>query len=437
MDGVTGYHHHPIGPGHFHQLGFGPAQNERQAIMLGHLRKGGKARLAQQGVEFGHAVLTQQEHGGHVERTGQGFGGGYGSVILFVKVLRGESPQVHRDVRQQGARQDHALLQGRLVQKRLQDAARGAGRGRNVHLPAGPFPQRRGISHIGDDLPRGIVDDHGRHVGDALPGQVVGAAVHRGFHGFLERQLQAAAGTDALGTVLYIMRSPGWQGKRRIGQRFFHSRFIAVGRYVPVLHQPPEQAVPFEEQLFPTAAQVQGGGGVGQHRQGGGFAPGQFVGRPAEIAPGSRFNPHHIAAERGMGGIQGQDLPFGTAGFQARGQHSFYQFLPQGAFFLAGQTDDLHGEGTAAAHHVAAPQIVHRRPHQCGRVYTRVPPELPVLELHQGRGKAVRHRIAGRETPLLVGRNARPQQFALGTFHHRGVGRPREQIARKTEQPRQ
>ena len=202
-----------------------------------------------------------------------------------------------------------------------------------------------------------------------------------------------------------------------------------------MLQQTLQQPVPLGQEFLPPAAQVQGGRRVGQHGQRGGLGPGKLRCRPAEIAPGRGFQPHHIAAEGRMGGVQSQNLPLGIAQFQPRGLHGFNHFLPDGTFFLPGQTNHLHGDGTAAAHHVAAFSVGDGRTHQRPRIHAGMPPEMPVLELHQRCGKARGHGVARRETPLFIGRNPRPQQLSFRALHHRRVAHAPEQLPRQAQQP--
>ena len=201
-----------------------------------------------------------------------------------------------------------------------------------------------------------------------------------------------------------------------------------------MLQQPFQQAVALLEEVLPTLAQVQRGGCVGQYGQGGSLGPGELGCRSAKIAPGSGLQPHYIPPEGCVGSIQGQDALLGIAQFQPHGQHGFNEFLPDGAFFLAAQADDLHAKGAAAAYHMAGVEILQQGPPHGHGVYARVPPELPVLKLHQRRRKAPRNGITGRKPPLPVGRNARPQQLPFGTLHHRGVGDPFKQVLWKTKQ---
>ena len=194
------------------------------------MREGGEAEILQQGVELGHAVLTQEEDGRDVEGAGQGLGGRDGAVVLAVKVLRSESAQVHGNIRQQGARQNLPFLQRSGVQEGLKDAARGSGRGCDIHLDPAALALRRGIAHIRHYLSAGIVKDHDGQIGHALFGQVVGLPVRHGRYGLLQRQPDAGARPHPLGAALHEVRSIGRKRQGSLGQRFLQRRLIGIGR---------------------------------------------------------------------------------------------------------------------------------------------------------------------------------------------------------------
>ena len=81
-------------------------------------------------------------------------------------------------------------------------------------------------------------------------------------------------------------------------------------------------------------------------------------------------------------------------------------------------------------------RVVHGSTHKGGRVNAGMPAEAPVLELDQRFCKALRNGVAGRETPLPVGRDPGAQKLPLGTFHYGGVGRGGKQLPGQAEQPR-
>ena len=138
-----------------------------------------------------------------------------------------------------------------------------------------------------------------------------------------------------------------------------------------------------------------------------------------------------------MGGIQCQDFPLGAAQLQPCSLHGLDALLPEGTLPPPGQADYLHGEGAASAYHMAGTGIVDGRPQQRCRVHAGMPPERAVLELHQCRGVAFRHRVGRGEAPLLIGRNPGSQELSLCTFHHGGIAYTFEKFPRQTEKPGQ
>ena len=69
--------------------------------MAGGAVKGGEPYPSQQVVKLRNAVLSQRDHGRHVQRARQRFVGMHRSVVPEAVVLRGEPVDVNRDIRQQ------------------------------------------------------------------------------------------------------------------------------------------------------------------------------------------------------------------------------------------------------------------------------------------------------------------------------------------------
>ena len=84
---------------------------------------------------------------------------------------------------------------------------------------------------------------------------------------------------------------------------------------------------------------------------------------------------------------------------------------------------------------MAAPGIVHGGSHQRDRVHARMPPEMPVLKLDDGRRKTLRNGVARRKTPLAVVCDAGSEELALGALDNGGVAHPFEQIPWQAKQP--
>ena len=354
---------------------------------------------------------------------------------LQVEVLRGETVQVHRGIPQQCPGQDGPVLQGGAVQERLQDASRTSRGSGDVHFRSMAGPQGGSVPHIGDRLAAAVVQDHGRQVRRPGEGQFVRPPGGRILHLPLEGQVDAGARFLPAGLRFHQLPGQVGQGIGRVRQRFRQGRFQGRSIQEPAPMQPFQQTVPLGQQLVPGLAGMDGGRRVGEDGQGGGFGPGEFRGRAPEIAPGGRFQPHDIAAERGMGGIQGQDFILGAAEFQPGGQDGFHHLLPNRPLPVPGQADDLHRQRTAAAHDVPRAQVVHGGADQRDRIHARVPPEMPVLELDEGGRKPVRDGVAGREPPLLVLRDAGAQQFTVPVGDDRRIGRTLKKVLRQAEQP--
>ena len=374
-------------------------------------------------------------HGRDIQGPGQRLGGRHGAMELEVEILRGESVQVHRRILEQGPGKDGPFLQGGAVQERLQDASR-ASRGRgDVHFRPGPDALRRGVSHVGDRFPGPDVQDDGREVRDAAQGQFVRPARRRILHLPLEVLVDACARFHALRLPGDIL--PGQVGKRvrRLRKRFIQRPFQGGCVDEPPGMQPLQKPVPFLQQPVPALARVDGGRGVGENGEHGGFRPGQFFRRPSEIAPGSGVQPYDIPSERSMGSVQGQDLILGPAGFQPGSQERFHPFLPKCPFLSPRHPYDLHRDGAAPAYDVSFAEVAPERPDEREGIHARMPPEMAVLELDQGRGIPGRNRIAGREAPLTVGCDPGSQQFALPVGDDRRIGRALEKVPRQAAEP--
>ncbi len=80
-------------------------------------------------------------------------------------------------------------------------------------------------------------------------------------------------------------------------------------------------------------------------------------------------------------------------------------------------------------------EVAPERPDKRQRIHARMPPEMPVLELDEGRGISGRYGIAGREPPLSVRRDAGPQEFAAAVGDNRRVGCIPEEVPRQTAEP--
>ena len=228
---------------------------------------------------------------------------------------------------------------------------------------------------------------------------------------------------------LHQVERQGREGLGRIGKGLQTGVLVGLFINVSVVQQSLEQPVALGKQGLASFARMNGGRGIGQDSQGSGFGPGKIFRRNPEVAPCGSVQPHDVAPERGVRGIEGQDAFFGVPALQAGGQNRLDDFLPQRPFTLTGQADDLHGQGTAAAGHVAAAEVVFDGPADGQGIYPRMPAEMPVFELDKGRGIPGWNLLSGRETPLPVIGRPRAQEHAATVRNDRGVGKPAEEVA--------
>ena len=354
---------------------------------------------------------------------------------LKVEVLRGESVQVHRRVFEECPGQDRPVLQGGAIEEGFQDAARAARRRGDVHFRSGPGALRRGIPHVGNRFPGPDVQDDGREVGDAPESQFIRPAGRRILHLPLQVDVNPGACFYPWRLGGDILSRQVRKGIRRFRKRFIQRPLQGVRVDESPFMQPSQQAVPFVQQPVPALARMDGRRGVGEDGERGGFRPGEFVRRSAEVAPGSGVQAHDISPERGVGSVQGQDFILGQAGLQPGGQDGFHPFLPKRPFLSPGHPDYLHRNRTASADDMSFAEVAPERPGECQRIHARMPPEMTVLELDEGGGISGRNGIAGREPPLPVRRDAGPQEFSVAVGDDRRVGRTPEEVPRQAAEP--
>ena len=273
---------------------------------------------------------------------------------------------------------------------------------------------------------------HGGEVGHPLGSQPVRPSACHLFHLGLQAGIQRGAdGLSPLRSVgpLYQVERQGREGLGRIGKGLQTGILVGLFINVSVVQQSLEQPVALGKQGLASFARMNGGRGIGQDSQGSGFGPGKIFRRNPEVAPCGSVQPHDVAPERGVRGIEGQDAFFGVAALQTGSQNRLDGFLPQGPFTLTGQADDLHGQGTAAAGHVAAAEVVFDGPADGQGIYPRMPAEMSVFELDKGRCIPGWNLPAGRETPLAVIGRPGAQENAATVRNDRGVGKPAEEVA--------
>ena len=81
------------------------------------------------------------------------------------------------------------------------------------------------------------------------------------------------------------------------------------------------------------------------------------------------------------------------------------------------------------------PEVADRGADERGGIHARMPAEVPVFELDEGCCAPVGDGVTGRETPLLVVRDAGPQQFAAAVRDDGSVGYAFEKVLRQAAEP--
>jgi hypothetical protein len=142
---------------------------------------------------------------------------------------------------------------------------------------------------------------------------------------------------------------------RRFGQRLVFGQGAFRRREFALILQAIQQPVAFCQQGVAVSAGVYEGGAVGQHGQCGGFGPAEQGRGLAVIAPGGGLQPHHIAAKRRIGSIQGQDFVFGADPSSSRVAmkiSTIFCQIVRGGLSRASRITCMR-EGAAAADHAA------------------------------------------------------------------------------------
>ena len=172
------------------------------------------------------------------------------------------------------------------------------------------------------------------------------------------------------------------------------------------------------------------GRSVGQHGQCGALGPGKVVGAAAVVPPGCRLEPHDVAAERGVAGVQGEDFIFAAIGVQPQSQNHFDQFFGNGARLVAAaQADDLHRERAGAATYFAAQDVEADGPENGQRIDARMIPEPLVFKGDDGPGEFFGNRIGSGEAPLAVRSDPGAHQLSVAALQD-GTDRIVEQLSR-------
>lgn len=134
------------------------------------------------------------------------------------------------------------------------------------------------------------------------------------------------------------------------------------------------------------------GGRVGQDGECGALGPREVGGASPEIAPGRRLDAYHIPSERGVRGIEVQDLMFVEGCFQEKGVAGFDHFFIQGTVAVAPRDPcQLHGDRAPPADDLTPAEVDPHGSDDGNRVYSRMPEETFVFV-----GQQAGHELAGR-----------------------------------------
>ena len=381
--------------------------------------QGRHTQILQQLHETTRIVLRKHPHKRHIQRTFNRHVCRNGSLKLLVIILRTKALNVQRNIRHQRTGQQGSILQQTGIEKGFQQTARTAWCLDHIHLrPPSAVQQIRGVAHVSQHLPCLDISHQRRYIIYMVRSILPGIPVDDGCCLTLERSLQRSGKTSArpLGRqCLHQVRRFVGKRHRFVRQGLQTGQRIIFGRQDASIPQSSQEPVALGLQLLPVPSRMHQRRGIGQHGQQRTLGPRQLRSRPAEITPGSRLHAHHIAAERGMGSIQAQQLLLGIVSLQTEGPAQFQALLPNRTRLVStGYTRQLHRQCAASAHHTLLLQVLSAGTRQRPQIDARMVVETFVFESDQAGGKLGRNRIGRRKTPLPVRCNPSPQQLLLG-----------------------
>ncbi len=284
--------------------------------------------------------------------------------------------------------------------------------------PSSSRRSRPDVADVGDDRGLAVVDDHGGEVADvpfAEPRAVLfdgppDRSLQAGIDKGAERRRGAGPGRQRVEEVRRLAR----HGPDAIGHRLREGQAALELGQAPLRPEPPQQPVALGEQPRPPLRRGQQSGIVGQDGQERGLGPAQPLRAPAEVEPGRGVDADDVAAERRVGGEERQDLPLRAPRLEPQGQHGLphlLQVCPRPV--LPGQPDDLHRDRAGAALDLPGADVPAHGPGERQRVDAGMDEEALVLEPDEDAVEAIGNGVAGRESPLPVGRRPRPEELAL------------------------
>ena len=162
-------------------------------------------------------------------------------------------------------------------------------------------------------------------------------------------------------------------------------------------------------------------GRVRQYGEHGALAPREAAGAAAEIVPCGALQSDHIAAEGGVGGVQGEYLLLAAFEFQPGRQHRLDDLFPEGPRFpAAAQADRLHRKRAGAAGHPSRSEVLPHGAAERQRIDPEMAVETFVLVSSNSDTEFVRHAVRREKAPLSVGSDLGRHQTAVAAPDGRG-----------------
>ena len=142
-----------------------------------------------------------------------------------------------------------------------------------------------------------------------------------------------------------------------------------------------------------------------------------------------RSSPIHIAAEGGVGGVQGEYLLLAAFEFQPGRQHRLDDLFPEGPRFpAAAQADRLHRKRAGAAGHPSRSEVLPHGAAERQRIDPEMAVETFVLVSSNSDTEFVRHAVRREKAPLSVGSDLGRHQTAVAASFCRGEKARRKSV---------
>ena len=415
-----GRHQH-IGGREVPQRDLRAAQDQRQPVMVGAAVDRAETQPPHQRQKILPAVFVEHPHRRDVERTLDHPVGGNRAVERAVVVLRREIPVIGRHVGEKHRRKRRAVVEHPGVEDRFEHAAAAAPRGDDVDAGSRtPVPGVVDVAGIGQRLPAPHVHHHDGQVVDPVAPVLRVVTPRQGVHPPLKVGVERRAQRPRAHLAQQVHRLHRHRFGS-FGQRFQLGQGARQGVDVPAAPDAVEQPVALLAQPFAVALHVDQRRRVGQHGEQGAFGPRKVPRAAAEIVPRSALQPHDIAAEGRMGGIQGQGLLLTAPHFEPQRQHRFDELFAKGPGLpAAAQTDGLHRERAGAALDPPRREVLPHGARQRQRIDSEMTVETLVLVGRDCGAELPGHAVRRKEPPLPVGGDLRRKKPPVAAPHRRG-----------------